>query len=340
MAKRISLADELAARFSAAESVVVCAHLRPDGDAAGSVLALALMLARQGLRPGARICAAIDRDELGAMSFLCDDWPSDECPLLPPAKAARRRFDLLVCLDCASIDRLPAELRPLVGKVSTVVIDHHVTNTRYGELNWVSDTSSTGELVAALAARARWSMDRRIAEALWVAIVTDSGRFAYDSTRPATLMRAAALLRHGVRTAWLNDMIYAQAAPKAVELRRRAFNSLEVWPGGKVASVVLTARDFSETGCIKSDAEDVVDIARMPRGNLVALFFYETPGVPGVTRLSIRTRPPFDATWLALRHGGGGHTRAAGCDVAAPLAAAREIVAREVADWIDGAESH
>ena len=321
-----------------ARRVTVCAHVRPDGDAAGSTLALALMVARMGDAPR-EVCAAVDPDELGICRFLCDNWPRAECPLLPPAAAAARPCDLLVCLDTASVDRLPAPFRPLVGTVPVLVIDHHVTNPRFGSVNWVEDASATGECIARIARRARWPMDRRIAEALWVAIVTDSGRFAYDKTTPATLRAAAFLLRHGVRTAELNDRIFAQCSAQAIEVRRRAFASLEIAEGGRYASVTVTGQDFAEVGCTKSDVEDVVDIPRSLRGNLVAVFFYGTPGSPDTTHVSIRTRPPLDATEIALRHGGGGHARAAGCTVAAPIAAAKDRIGREIHDWLASQES-
>ena len=326
-------AGELLAEFSKARRITVSAHVRPDGDAAGSLLAIALMLARIGDGKRREVRAAIDAGELGLSSFLLEGWPTDECPIVPTSEAAKLPCDLFVCVDTASVDRIPEPLRALVGKTRLAVIDHHVTNPRFGDVNWIAESPATGEMVATLARRAKWAIDRRIAEALWVAIVTDSGRFAYDQTSPSTMTCAAWLLRHGVRTAWINDRIYAQADTRVLELRRRAFNSLEIWPDGITASVTITARDFAETNSRKSDAEDIVDIPRSPRGNLIALFFYETPGKEGVTRLSIRTRPPFDATWLACRHGGGGHARAAGCDIPCPIPQAREIVAKEIAEW-------
>lgn len=325
--------SEIIGAISSKKRITVCAHVRPDGDAVGSALAMALMLARDGT-PGREVCAAINVKEVGAPSFLFDGWPADECPLEPPAKAATLPCDLLVCLDTASIDRIHEPLRRLVGKVPTLVIDHHATNPRFGTVNWVEAAPATGELVAAIAGRAGWAMDRRVAEALWVAIVTDSGRFAYDQTTPSTLRCAASLLELGVRSQWINDMLYVQAAANVIELRRRALNSLETWPCGIVSSVVVTARDFNETNSRKADAEDIVDIPRIPLGNKIALFFYETPGTEGTTRVSIRTRPPFDATWLACRHGGGGHVRAAGCDLRCPICDVRKAIEPEIMEWI------
>ncbi|MGI6496300.1 MAG: DHH family phosphoesterase [Kiritimatiellia bacterium] len=332
-----AILDSIRSVVGAARHITVCGHVRPDGDAAGSVLALSLLLAR--LDDARReVRAAVDVSELGLSRFLYEDWPEAECALLEPAKAAAAPCDLLVCLDAASVDRLPKPLRPLAGTIPVLVIDHHVTNPRFGTVNWVADASSTGEMVALLARRMRWAMDRRVAEALWVAILTDSCRFSIDQTTPATLRIAAFLLSFGVRTAELNDRLYVQCDRGVMELRLRAYRSLEVSGDGRYASVAVTLRDFEETGCRKADAEDIVDIPRMPRGNRVAVFFYENPESPGLTCLSIRTRPPFDATEIALRYGGGGHPRAAGCSVSAPLKKARAAIGREIREWISAQE--
>ncbi len=280
---------------------------------------------------GRTVYVAGCREELGTPGFLegCES-------LVPPAVAAASGCDLLVVVDCGAVDRLPEPLRALVGQVATVNIDHHRTNTRFGTHHWIdARASSAGEMVWRLARRAGWRLDRAAAEALWVALITDTGRFAYEQTRPATLRCAAELLRYGVRTAFINDQIYGQFDPRVLELRRRAYNSLEILNEGQVATVTLSARDFAETGSNKADADDVIEIPRAVRGNRVALFFYEAGREPNVTRLSIRTRAPLDATWLATRYGGGGHQRAAGCDLPWPLAQARAAIRPVIAEWLD-----
>jgi phosphoesterase RecJ-like protein len=204
------------------------------------------------------------------------------------------------------------ELRDKAGVWPSLNIDHHATNERYGQVNLVrGDYSSTGEIIYDLAMAAGWGIDRDVAEALWVAIVTDTGRFSYSSTKPSTLRCAADLLSRGVRAAWLNDELFCMEDAKVLEIRRRALDSLETWLGGKVAVISLAAEDYSETGCTKSCTETFADIPRSVRGSVFAVFIYRLPG-DGRTHLSIRSRKPYSACELSKAFGGGGHDLAAG----------------------------
>lgn len=297
-----------------ARRIIVTAHVSPDGDASGSSLALALMLRALGKE----VRLAIPMDDLGAPGVLprFADFRQTG-PLEEP--------DLLVCLDSATRARIAIpELRDKAGVWPTLNIDHHATNELYGHVNIVrGDYSSTGELIYDFALAAGWKIDRDVAEALWVAIVTDTGRFSYSSTQPSTLRCAADLLSRGVRAAWLNDELFCMEDAKILEIRRRALDSLEKWFDGKVAVISLTAEDYTETGCTKSCTETFADIPRSVRGTVFAILIYRLPG-DGRTHLSIRSREPYSACDLAKEFGGGGHILAAGAtsDLSIPAAKA------------------
>ncbi len=316
--------------ISRAGSVLVTGHVRPDGDSLGCMIALSHLLNRAGIKA----VATADRQGLGGPGFLVGVEK-----LLSPAKAARQRFDLIISVDCGSFPRLPEEIQPLAAKLPVINIDHHLTNTLFGTWNWIEGrVSSTGEMIWRLARKAGWKLDAVAAEALWVAIITDSGRFAYDQTTPATLRCGADLLRYGVRTALINDKLYCSFSRISVELKRRAFRTLTVSEGNRIASVTLTGQDFEETGGTKADAEDVIEIPRSLIGNRVALFFYGTEESDAETRISIRTRAPLDATVLAKQFGGGGHARAAGCTLHEPLSQAKRTFQRAITKWLDQQE--
>lgn len=321
-AKPVELIDAL----KNTRHVLITGHVRPDGDSLGCMIALARLLNRAGIKA----VATADRAALGGPGFL-----SGVDRLIDPVSAAKKRFDILVSLDCGAFDRLPEALQPLAQKLPIINIDHHRTNTRFGRLNWIEDhVSSTGELIWRLARKAGWPLDRVAAEALWVAIITDSGRFAYDQTTPATLRCGADLLRYGVRTAFINDKLYCSFSRISIELKKRAFRTLTIWEDLHVAAVTLTGKDFKETGGTKADVEDVIEIPRSLIGNRVALFFYGDKTDRSETRVSIRTRAPLDATILARQFGGGGHSRAAGCTVNEPLAQAQKTVISAVSEWL------
>lgn len=275
--------------------------------------------------------ATADPNALGKPGFL--EGVGD---LIPVRKLRRQRFDLFIAVDCASFERMPPEVRPVAEKLPKVCIDHHVTNDgSFADVSIVDpEASSTGEIIWRIAKWNEWKLDRAIAEALWVAMVTDSGRFAYDSTRPGTLRAAGDLLKHGVRTAFINDVIYGTFPRKAIELKRIAWRSLHVWKNRKVAEVTLTRDDFREVRGTKADAEDVIEIPRSVAKNEIALFFYQIPDRTKEVRCSIRTRGDWDATVLAGKFGGGGHRKAAGCTIKATLPQAKRQMRAAVREML------
>ena len=308
--------------------ILISGHLSPDGDSLGSMIALARLLNAAGHEA----VATADIKALGKPGFL-----EGVADIVPLRRLKRRKFDLFLSVDCATFERLPPEARPFAEKLPLLVIDHHVTNSAFGTASIIDpDASAAGEIVWRFAKWMEWPLDRAIAEALWVAIVTDSGRFAYDSTRPGTLRAACDLLKHGVRTAFINDILYCSFSTKAMELKRRAWRSLHIWKNRKVAEVSLDRDDFREVRGTKADAEDVIEIPRQVARNEIALFFYQIPDRTHETRVSIRTRAPWDATQLAARFGGGGHVRAAGCTIKGAMGIAKRQMRRAVREFLKG----
>ena len=316
---------EAKALISNAHTALVSGHLSPDGDSLGSMIALVRMLTAAGCKA----VATADVKALGKPGFL-----EGVADIVPLRKIKRMKFDLFIYVDASTPDRLPPEVRPFAEKLPTLTIDHHATSSPSGIAILDPTASSAGELVWRFAKWMEWPIDRAVAEALWVAIVTDSGRFAYDSTTPSTLRAATDLLKHGVRSAMINDILYNSFPMKAVELKRRAWRSLHIWKNRKVAEVTLTRNDFREVRGSKADAEDVIEIPRSVAGNQIALFFYQIPDRTHEIRVSIRTRAPLDATALAQQFGGGGHLRAAGCTVKSGMAAAKRQVRRAVKEML------
>lgn len=314
-----------------AKSVLISGHVRPDGDSLGSMIALAHLLNKQGIQA----IAVAEQQGLGGPGFL-----RGVEALIAPKDAPKGDYDLLITVDAGSIDRLPEEIQVLARKCPVLCIDHHVTNTRFGTINWIDGkASSTGEMIWHLSRAAKWELDTIAAEAIWVAVVTDTGRFAYDMTKASTLLCGADLLRHGVRTSFINDKLYASFSRINIELKKRAFQTLRVLRNGEVAYLTLSGKDLAETKGTKADAEDIIDIPRHIAGNKVALFFYGNTDNKNETRVSIRTRAPLNASALAKQFGGGGHTRAAGCTIHEPLTKARKTMLAAIQTWLDEQKS-
>ncbi len=316
--------------LAGARRILISGHLSPDGDSLGSMIALARLLRNAGHEA----FATADINALGKPGFL-----EGVDQIIPVRKLKRKRFDLFIAVDCSGLDRMPPEVRPIAENLPKLCIDHHVTSDEsFGDVRIVDATaSSAGELVWRFAKWMEWKLDTVIAEALWVAMITDTGRFAYDSTRPGTLRAAGDLLKHGVRTALINDIIYGAFSRKAIELKRIAWRSLHIWKNRKVAEVSLTRDDFRQVRGTKAEAEDIIEIPRSVVRNEIALFFYQIPDRTKETRCSIRTRGDWDATVLAAKFGGGGHRKAAGCTIKAPMATAKRKMRAAVKELLKSA---
>ncbi len=319
--------------IAGAKRILISGHLSPDGDSLGSMIAMARLL--KGI--GKEAFATADVNALGKPGFL--EGVED---LIPVRKLCRqKKFDLLIAVDCSGLGRMPPEVAPAAKGLPTICIDHHKTSdSRFGKVQLVDPTaSSAGEIVWRFAKWNEWKLDRAIAEALWVSMITDSGRFAYDSTRPRTLRAAGDILKYGVRTALINDIIYSEFSRKAIELKRLAWRSLHIWKNRKVAEVTLTRDDFRAVRGTKAEAEDVIEIPRSVAKNEIALFFYQIPDRTRETRCSIRTRGDWDATVLAGKFGGGGHARAAGCTIKTSMGAAKRMMRAAVKELLKCKES-
>ena len=315
-----------------AARVLVSGHLSPDGDSLGSMIALARLIRTSGVEAD----AAADLNAIGKLGFL--EGVGDIVPVRR-IKRQKRKYDLLIAVDNGGFDRMPPEIKSVAERLPKICFDHHVTNDgTFADVSVVDPkASSTGELIWRFAKWNEWKLDRAVAEALWVAIVTDTGRFAYDSTGPRTLRAAGDLLKCGVRTAYINDIIYGTFPRKAIELKRLAWRTLHIWKNRKVAEVTLTRDDFRAVRGTKAEAEDVIEIPRSVARNEIALFFYQIPDRTKEIRCSIRTRGDWDATVLAGKFGGGGHRKAAGCTIKASMGAAKRQMRAAVKELLKSA---
>lgn len=316
-------AVEVFAALTSYHRILISGHLNPDGDAVGSVVAMARILTQRGHIA----TTAIDPITVGAPKFLLDHAPRQ----ISSSELKAEDYDALLILDCGNVGRTPQAFQAIAQQLPVITIDHHVFSQKPTLPHWIDPhASSAGEMVYAVAQAAQCAIDVQTAECLWVAIITDTGRFAYASTYPSTLRMAAHLLEIGIDTASINDQIYLFSSQPAMEMNRRAYESLTLYCDDRIAMVHLSLQDFLDTGVKKADLESVIDIPRAIASAGIALFLYETPSKVGVTSVSIRTRPPYDATQIATHFGGGGHIRAAGCDIPGPA----DVAITTISDYL------
>jgi len=298
--------DEIVSALRQTSGIAVTAHIRPDGDAIGACLGLHRILRDIGVESKVVGLGPIpDR-----YNFMFKDG---EC--LSVEEVDFSKISLIAALDSGAIDRCHSFVAQQQNNVTLLNIDHHLSNTLFGDINYVdTKASSVGEIICEIARQANWNISRDAAEALWVSIVTDTGRFSYSNTTPATMRAASELLKTGIRVADINHAIYNSVHPRQLKLQGRAIDRLSVHEDGRLALTALSRADFSELGCTPADTEEIVNIPRSIAGVEVAVFLYELED-KSETKISLRTAEPYDAAELCRRLGGGGHARAAGCSM-------------------------
>lgn len=305
-----------------AERIVITAHPKPDGDALGSSLALKYALEKVGKQV---VATGLEPVPNRYQSFVKSG------DIISVDDALAIEADLIIALDAGSIDRIPKELSELKGRVKILNVDHHISNVGFGDVNLVdTDSCSTGEIIYQLLIAGGYTIDQDTATLLWLAIVTDTGRFAYSNTTPQAMHTAAEILKYGVNTEDIDRKIYRQLSKAELAIRQIAIQNLEFRHDEKIAFVALAAADFDAAGCTVSDTEDIIEIPRCVEGVDVAVLFYEDKEKPGRINVSMRSNGNCDLAELCGSLGGGGHAKAAGCRIKGSMSDAQEIALQAI----------
>jgi bifunctional oligoribonuclease and PAP phosphatase NrnA len=301
-------------------------HENPDGDALGSILAMKLAL--EALGKDARMYLFGETPLPAEYKFM--DLGALERTL--PEDASER---VLFALDCANESRLGRDPGLLENATLVLDIDHHHDNTRYGKVNViVPGASSTAEIVRDLLRELGVGLTPAIAEALYVALVTDTGRFQYSNTTPKALRLAAELVETGVPLHRIFQAVYEAVPFAKLKLLARALESARVYEDGRVVIAFLRRKDFADAGAEEPYAEGIIDNIRSVDGTEMAALIREppTPGGPK-HRVSLRSRSDeLDVSVIARKSGGGGHKQAAGFSSELPLEELIEFIRTQFAD--------
>jgi phosphoesterase RecJ-like protein len=292
------------------ERFVIVSHLRPDGDALGSQLAMGLSLRAIGKE----VTLWNEDGMIEKLSFL----PGSELVSFPPDRS--QDFDALIALDTAAYPRLGTPLRA-IGKVGlTINIDHHISNPGYGDLAHIdAESPATGQILYELLADQKLPLTRDIATNLFTAISTDTGSFQYPQTSARTYEIGAALIRAGVNVGQLSQQLYESYPFRRVELLRALLNTLKLTAESRAASFALTMHTAATLGVLPEDNEGLIDHLRAIDTVLVAAFFEELPD--GLIRISLRSKTPaVDVSAICGQFDGGGHKLAAGARIRGELA--------------------
>lgn len=306
-----------------ASSIALACHLSPDGDALGSLLALALALEARGIA----LQAGWDEAPI-ALPAQYDFLPGAH--LLTGADAFRPA-DVAVAVDCASADRL-GRLRDRMEKADSLInVDHHVSNTRFGAVNVVDeDAASSAEIVVQLLSRLGAEITKDIATCLYVGLVTDTGQFAYRSVSPRTHAVAGFLLQRGVEVDAISQRLYESYPFAFLKVVGRVLERATLERDPSLVLSHLTQKDLADASATMDDTDDVIDVLRSTRDADVTLLFKELDD--GTWKGSLRSKGATDVGAVAQALGGGGHRLAAGFELAMPLTEAVETVRAALRD--------
>lgn len=315
--------EEIRRALDAARSICVASHVRPDGDAYGSCIAMALFLRALG-----KDVSVWNEEGLTAkFGYL------PEGSIVTKPSAAPRDFDVLLALDTSTKERLGSVLGGL-GRVGTWInVDHHASNHRYGDINFIGDAPATAQIVYDYLRFTGADITEEMAVNLYVGMSTDTGSFQYDRTSSHTFRVAADLIERGVNVPLISQAMYDSYPRRRIELLKALLNSAWFGCDERAASFSLSLETILRLGVLPEDCEGLIDHLRAIEGVQVAVFFEELP--EGKVRVSMRSKEPhYDVSRICGIFGGGGHAQAAGARIPGELSAVEEKVLEVVCNEI------
>lgn len=310
-------------------NVLITTHIKPDGDACGSATAMYDTLATLGKKVYGLMLSGLP----GWYEFLFDEKVSvlgKDINLQQLKQGPFTESDLIIIIDTNSYSQLPGFDQYLKQTDKPVlVIDHHVTSDGLGEVELV-DTSAAaaGLIVLDLLKFADWPVTGKIADALFVAIATDTGWFHFSNTDSRVFQSCAELINSGANPTELYHKLYQNFSQERLKLMAVMLNTLELHLGGRYAVQYLRRQDFEQVGSTYKDTENLIDECQRIGAVEAAALFVELPD--GRVKCSLRSRDSIDVRKIAQNFGGGGHILAAGAHISGPLENAKQLVFERV----------
>lgn len=311
--------DRIIAMINSYRTFLLTSHVRLDGDALGSELALYHILSEMGKE---------------VLIYNQDNTP-DNYRFLPGsvnivhALPDLNKYDVVFVLDCSDLERI-GDQASVIGKMERIInIDHHLSNGGFCELTYIDrEASSTGELLYRLIMQMAVVPTKDVANNLYAAIVTDTGGFRYRNTSRETLLAAGDLVGRGADPQWLSENIYENNPLEKIRLMTKSLETLSFDFNGRVASMTVYLEAFANTGALSEHIEGFVDIPRTIRGVDVSVLYLELS--KNYYKLSLRSKGKINVETVARRFGGGGHANAAACQIAGELETTKRQVMEAV----------
>jgi bifunctional oligoribonuclease and PAP phosphatase NrnA len=295
---------KIIAAIDKGQSFLITSHVRVDGDALGSELALYLLLNDLGKK-----VVVYNQDSIPAhYRFL----PASQ--KIVHELGAIDQYDVAFVLDCSELERVGDQAEK-IGKIKTLInIDHHVSNGGFCDIRMLdAQASSTGELIFRLLQEMRVVMTKDICTNLYAAILTDTGGFRYSNTRHNALAAAGRLVENGADPQWISENIYESDPPAKLMLLAKTMETLSLDPDSKIGSLVVTQKALQETGASVELTDGFVDIPRSVSGIEISVLYTQIG--ENYFKLSMRSKGKVNVEKVARKFGGGGHINAAACRI-------------------------
>ncbi|MGD2279096.1 MAG: bifunctional oligoribonuclease/PAP phosphatase NrnA [Candidatus Omnitrophota bacterium] len=304
------IVQEIIETLKAKDNFLISAHINPEGDSIGSQLSMYYILKKMGKKAVMAGYYIVPENLrfLSGVESISEKLPEGFQP------------EVAIVLDCPTKDRLGKAARYLEGVQLIVNIDHHISNNFFGNINWVEpESSSVGEMIYGIVEKLEMGIDRNIGEALYAAIVTDTGMFNYDNTSGRTHRIAGALIESGINPKAMHSNIFENKSLSQIKMLGRVLATIEVEEDGKLAYMCLTRKMHEEEGVRSVATEEFINYPRSIKGVEVAVFFKERLSAPGSIDVSFRSSERINVDTIAACFGGGGHKRASGCVIKGAL---------------------
>lgn len=310
---------DIIAAIKKGENFLIASHIKLDGDALGSELALYLMLINSGKK-----AVVYNEDQTpGHYRFL----PAAEKILhdLPDVND----FDVAFILDCSEIERVGDKAKEIAKIKNIINIDHHISNNGFSPLKlWDGQASSTGELMFRLFEQMKIRMTPEICTNLYAAILTDTGGFRYASTSKETLWAAGKLVEGGANPQWISENIYESDSPVKILLLKKTLETMSLDIENQVGSLVVTKKALAEAGATYEHTEGFVDILRSVKGIFISVLYTQMDD--NLYKLSLRSKGKVDVEKIAKMFGGGGHINAAACRIKGDIETIKRDILRAI----------
>ena len=285
-----------------ADKVCIIAHEDEDADSVGSCFAMRLALLQLGKTAKCYFSAPLENH----IAFMGDDYEVFD-------ENAEYEADLCICLDCGDIKRLGRRVKIFENAKNTLSIDHHETNTRFADVNFVDwQAAATAEILYELFSKMEIDINKNISENLYAAISADTGSFKYSNTTPKTMCIASELIAKDIDHARIARLLHDTDFIGAIRCKAEIMQNIEGYFGGKLTIVTASDALFEKYGITERDSGDIVNIARAVSGCEIAVSIRETQGK---IKVSLRSNGEISVSQIAQKFGGGGHAKAAGAKV-------------------------